>query len=207
MWVALHSVYPMRIGLDEIDREKITREDLLDRIFDDAAGFYEERETEWGAELARSVERFITLQVLDTRWREHLDNVDYLRQGIGLRGYAQKDPLVEYKLEAELMFGEMDMLVKQEVVRVPHARRGAGRGDAAARPARSARRAWTTSMPTPRRSRRSPPAPARPTSTTSPSRTASPSSSSASSTPSATVGRNDPCWCGSGKKFKRCHGA
>ena len=117
MWVALHSLYPMRIGLDEIDREKITREDLLDRIFDDAAGFYEERETEWGAELARSVERFITLQVLDTRWREHLDNVDYLRQGIGLRGYAQKDPLVEYKLEAELMFGEMDILVKQEVVR------------------------------------------------------------------------------------------
>ena len=100
-----------------IDREKITLEELLDRIFDDAAGFYEERETEWGPELARSVERFITLQVLDTRWREHLDNVDYLRQGIGLRGYAQKDPLVEYKLEAEMMFGEMDMLVKQEVVR------------------------------------------------------------------------------------------
>ena len=107
----------MRLEPNAIDREKITREELLDRIFDDAAGFYEERETEWGPELARSVERFITLQVLDTRWREHLDNVDYLRQGIGLRGYAQKDPLVEYKLEAEMMFGEMDMLVKQEVVR------------------------------------------------------------------------------------------
>ena len=117
MWVALHSLYPMRLEPNAIDREKITLEELLDRIFDDAAGFYEERETEWGPELARSVERFITLQVLDTRWREHLDNVDYLRQGIGLRGYAQKDPLVEYKLEAEMMFGEMDMLVKQEVVR------------------------------------------------------------------------------------------
>ena len=112
------------LGLSDAPRDRtrsIARrsrvEDLLDRIFDDAAGFYEERETEWGPELARSVERFITLQVLDTRWREHLDNVDYLRQGIGLRGYAQKDPLVEYKLEAELMFGEMDMLVKQEVVR------------------------------------------------------------------------------------------
>ena len=197
----------MRIGLDEIDREKITREDLLDRIFDDAAGFYEERETEWGSELARSVERFITLQVLDTRWREHLDNVDYLRQGIGLRGYAQKDPLVEYKLEAELMFGEMDMLVKQEVVRVPHARRGAGRGDAAARPARSARSSFDYLHADAATLEALAAGPARPTSTTSPSRTASPSSSSASSTPSATVGRNDPCWCGSGKKFKRCHGA
>ena len=184
MWVALHSLYPMRIGLNEIDREKITREDLLDRIFDDAAGFYEERETEWGAELARSVERFITLQVLDTRWREHLDNVDYLRQGIGLRGYAQKDPLVEYKLEAELMFGEMDMLVKQEVVRFlmhaevqveetpqleQHQRQESFdylHADAATLESIAAGAGAATS-------------------TTSPSRTASPSSSSASSTRSA----------------------
>ena len=207
MWVALHSLYPMRIGLDEIDREKITREELLDRIFDDAAGFYEERETEWGAELARSVERFITLQVLDTRWREHLDNVDYLRQGIGLRGYAQKDPLVEYKLEAELMFGEMDMLVKQEVVRfLMHAEVQVEETPSSSSSTRQESfdylHADAADARGARRRRQ-----ARPTSTTSPSRTASRSSSSASSTPSATVGRNDPCWCGSGKKFKRCHGA
>ena len=177
-------------------------------IFDDAAGFYEERESRVGRRSwRRSVERFITLQVLDTRWREHLDNVDYLRQGIGLRGYAQKDPLVEYKLEGRAMFGEMDMLVKQEVVRFLMHAEVQVEETPAARAARSARRASTTSTRTPRRSSRSRPAPARPASTTSPSRTASPSSSSASSTRSATVGRNDPCWCGSGKKFKRCHGA
>ena len=184
MWVALHSLYPMRLEPNAIDREKITLEELLDRIFDDAAGFYEERETEWGPELARSVERFITLQVLDTRWREHLDNVDYLRQGIGLRGYAQKDPLVEYKLEAEIMFGEMDMLVKQEVVRFLMHAEVQVEENAAARPAPAPgelrlpprRRRHARGDRRRRRARR--------TSTTSPSRTASPSSSSASSTPS-----------------------
>ena len=206
MWVALHSLYPMRIGLDEIDREKITREDLLDRIFDDAAGFYEERENEWGAELARSVERFITLQVLDTRWREHLDNVDYLRQGIGLRGYAQKDPLVEYKLEAELMFGEMDMLVKQEVVRFlmhaevqveetpqleQHQRQESFdylHADAATLEsiAAGAGAAGIDDEPEPN---------------------GFPVVEQRQLDPERTVGRNDPCWCGSGKKFKRCHGA
>jgi preprotein translocase subunit SecA len=204
MWVALHSIYPMRIGLDEIDREKITREELLDRIFDDAAGYYEEREQEWGPELARSVERFITLQVLDARWREHLDNVDYLRQGIGLRGYAQKDPLVEYKLEAETMFGEMDMLVKQEVVRflmhaevqveetpqLEHEQRQQSfdylHADAATLEAIAAGQGGDIDEPEPN---------------------GFPVVEQRTVDPDRAVGRNDPCWCGSGKKFKRCHGA
>ena len=84
-----------------IDREKITREELLDRIFDDAvSASTRSARPEWGEELTRNLERWIVLQVLDTRWREHLDNMDYMRQGIGLRGYAQKDPLVEYKPRA-----------------------------------------------------------------------------------------------------------
>jgi preprotein translocase subunit SecA len=206
MWVALHSIYPMRIGLNEIDHAKITREDLLDRIFDDAAAYYEEREKEWGPELARSVERFITLQVLDARWREHLDNVDYLRQGIGLRGYAQKDPLVEYKIEAETMFGEMDMLVKQEVVRflmhaevqveeaapqLEHEQRQQNfdylHADAATLEAIAAGQGGDDIEE--------------------PEPNGFPVVEQRHVDPERAVGRNDPCWCGSGKKYKRCHGA
>ena len=205
MWVALHSLYPMRLGLNEIDREKITREELLDRVFDDAAGYYEEREQEWGAELARSVERFITLQVLDARWREHLDNVDYLRQGIGLRGYAQKDPLVEYKIEAEMMFGEMDMLVKQEVVRFlmhaevqveetpqfEHEQRQQSfdylHADAQTLEAIAAGQGGEEIEE--------------------PEPNGFPVVEQRHVDPERAVGRNDPCWCGSGKKYKRCHGA
>ena len=74
--------------------------------FDDAVAYYEQREQAWGEidELPRNIERWIVLQVMDTRWREHLDNMEYFRQGMGLRGYAQKDPLVEYRSEGTLMF-------------------------------------------------------------------------------------------------------
>src|SRR5690348_6238386 len=120
MWVALGSVYPIRIPLDSIDRAHTGREELLDRVFEDAVSFYEEREREWAEiseEMPRDIERWITLQVLDARWREHLDNMDYMRQGIGLRGYAQKDPLVEYRSEGTMMSEAMNGIIKQEVVR------------------------------------------------------------------------------------------
>ena len=118
MWVALQSVYPIRVELNTIDRHNITREELLDRIFDDAISTYERARAGVGdEELMRNLERWIVLQVVDARWREHLDNMDYMRQGIGLRGYAQKDPLVEYRYEGAMMFEEMDFLVKQETVR------------------------------------------------------------------------------------------
>jgi preprotein translocase subunit SecA len=205
MWVALHSIYPMRIGLDEIDHAKIAREDLLDRIFDDAAGFYEEREKEWGAELARSVERFITLQVLDVRWREHLDNVDYLRQGIGLRGYAQKDPLVEYKLEAEAMFGEMDMLVKQEVVRfLMHAE---VQVEETAQLEHEHRQERLDYLHADAQTLEAIAAGQGGVDIDEPEPNGFPVVEQRHVDPERAVGRNDPCWCGSGKKFKRCHGA
>jgi preprotein translocase subunit SecA len=205
MWVALHSIYPMRIGLNEIDHAKITREDLLDRIFDDAAGFYEEREKEWGAELARSVERFITLQVLDVRWREHLDNVDYLRQGIGLRGYAQKDPLVEYKLEAEAMFGEMDMLVKQEVVRfLMHAE---VQVEETAQLEHEHRQERLDYLHADAQTLEAIAAGQGGDDIEEPEPNGFPVVEQRHIDPERAVGRNDPCWCGSGKKFKRCHGS
>jgi preprotein translocase subunit SecA len=209
LWVAVNSVYPTRVDQSSIDRATITRDELLDLLFDDAVRHYEAREQQWGAELARAVERWISLQVLDTRWREHLDNMDYMRQGIGLRGYAQKDPLVEYKSEGLRMFEEMNFQVKQEVVRgLMHAevhvedspryeapRQADGGGYRYEHDATSDLQQLAAGV--------------------------APDDAAAAEAeggdpfhveqrrvdPSHDVGRNDPCWCGSGKKYKKCHGA
>jgi len=219
MWTALRSVYPISVDLASIDREKITKEELLDLVYDDAVAQYEEREREWVSksgdeELPRNLERWITLQVLDTRWREHLDNVDYMRQGIGLRGYAQKDPLVEYGIEGQAMFEEMNVQVMQEVVRIlMHAEVDVEPGDGMAAGApppppggRGGNLTYQHEEATTLHDlaaagfqpegdgeddllRAPPPVEQRRVD------------------PEHEVGRNDPCWCGSGKKYKRCHGA
>jgi preprotein translocase subunit SecA len=210
MWVALGSVYPIRIPQAEYEGAATPREELIEVIYNDAVEYYEEREQQWAAnnpDLPRDLERWITLQVTDTRWREHLDNMDYMRQGIGLRGYAQKDPLVEYRQEGQEMFNEMSFLIKQEAVRVlMHADVEVEAGDGnGALPQSQAPRGDLTyrhedaatleaiaagsdvgdqevdmMMPVVEQRQLD---------------------------PERDVGRNDPCWCGSGKKYKRCHGA
>jgi preprotein translocase subunit SecA len=213
MWIALSSIYPIRIPQAEYEGAGTPRDELLEIIYGDASEYYEEREREWGPELARNLERWVTLQVTDTRWREHLDNMDYMRQGIGLRGYAQKDPLVEYRTEGQMMFDEMSFLIKQEVVRVlmhaeveveaspdgqggnvgllpPPPGPGAGytyeHADAATLEALAA--GAGTEMDDPQE-------------------LSMPVVEQRHVDPEKNVGRNDPCWCGSGKKYKRCHGA
>jgi preprotein translocase subunit SecA len=204
MWVALNGVYPLKLDRSRIDANAITREELLDLLYEDAVAHYEGREGEWGDELTRNIERWITLQVTDVRWREHLDNMDYMRQGIGLRGYAQKDPLVEYRAEGQIMFDEMSGLIKQEVVRgttyaeveVERAQEfehGPSRGgelsfehaDAQRLEALAAGAEMDDGEPT----------------------DLMPVVEQRQLDPERDVGRNDPCWCGSGKKYKRCHGA
>ena len=153
----------------------------------------------------RELERFVILQVVDVRWREHLENMDYLREGVGLRAMAQKDPLVEYTREGERMFTDARPRDPRRGRAAPvpcgaRARGGAAgarqqtqtangnlqyehetaagrRGDRSRRRRRRVAPAWRLAR---RRSRRS---------------------------PHEKIGRNDPCWCGSGKKFKKCHGA
>jgi preprotein translocase subunit SecA len=207
MAIAIASLYPSRIDLSALDRQTVQIDELLDLLYDDAAAIYEEREREWGEELARNIERWITLQVLDTRWREHLDNMDYMRQGIGLRGFAQKDPLVEYRAEGFSMFEEMNDLIKQEVVRaLMHVQvepEGGAAGQPAAPPPSGPRgslryeHAQAASMETLASGMNGeeeligPP----------------PVVEQRVVDPHQAIGRNDPCWCGSGKKFKRCHGA
>jgi preprotein translocase subunit SecA len=209
MWVALGSIYPIRIPLESIDRKQTDLEALKDRVFEDAVSYYEQREREWAEmdpELPRNVERWITLQVMDVRWREHLDNMDYMRQGIGWRGMAQKDPLVEYRSEGTLMFDEMNGAIKQEVVRgLMHAQ-------------------LEVSTPTAFEQQSSQPGNLHYTHEEAASLEALaaagiepgmngdtdggfPVVEQRQVDPDKDVGRNDPCWCGSGKKFKRCHGA
>jgi preprotein translocase subunit SecA len=204
MWVALSSIYPVRIQLSSIDREAITHDDLLDRIYDDAVAYYEEREAGWGEELTRNIERWIALQVTDSRWREHLDNMDYMRQGIGLRGYAQKDPLVEYRREGQDMFDEMSFLIKQEVVRaLMHAQVEVERQqsyDHTEQQQRDLRyeHADAASLQTIAEAAPGEDAQELPS---------MPVVEQRQLDPDRDIGRNDPCWCGSGKKYKRCHGA
>src|SRR5439155_25326988 len=102
------------ISVDELrdDLGSLTRETLIEDFTEEARERYAAKEEELGAELMRELERFIILQVVDTRWREHLDNMDYLREGVHLRSMAQKDPLVEHTAEGEPVFTDLGRAIR-----------------------------------------------------------------------------------------------
>ncbi len=210
---AMAALYETEVTASELreDLTEVSRETLIEEFRTDARDAYEAKEEELGPELMRELERFVILQVVDQRWREHLENMDYLREGIHLRGMAQKDPLVEYTGEGEKMFSELGAAIREEVVlHLFHAElqpedaeqleqaqaadgRGNGRlsyehetvaGAGAIAGAASAEAVAGVGAPV---------------------AVATPQTVVAS--PHEKLGRNDPCWCGSGKKFKRCHGA
>ena len=113
----MQALYGTDITLEELKEEvELDREALTEEFVEDALDTYAEKEKEIGAELMRDVERYVILQVVDTRWRAHLDSMDYLRDGIHLRAMAQKDPLVEYRAEGHLMFEELSRTIREEVV-------------------------------------------------------------------------------------------
>src|SRR4051794_9007705 len=107
LWVQLEQIYQVDFGADEIDRSATDREQLKRLLVDDALSLYDEREQELGEELMRALERYLVLQIIDQRWREHLYDMDYLREGIHLRGFAQIEPLVAYKNEAFTLFDDL----------------------------------------------------------------------------------------------------
>src|SRR5262245_56708978 len=107
LWVQLDQIYHVDFGWDEIDRHAVDREELKRMLVEDALGLYDEREEELGEELMRALERYLILQIIDQRWREHLYDMDYLREGIHLRGFAQIEPLVAYKNEAFTLFADL----------------------------------------------------------------------------------------------------
>jgi len=160
-----------------------TQADLLDHLLETVQQRYEAREREFGPTVMQDLQNYILLQSVDSHWKDHLLNMDHLKEGIGLRGYGQQDPLVAYKREAHQVFQEMIERVKEETVRLlfhiqiqredqvqqlrqeqeeqPMFYEAAGGGSA----------------PRPQAAKKS-----------------------------GKVGRNDPCPCGSGKKYKKCHG-
>src|SRR5947208_471048 len=122
LWTALKTLYPISLTLDEAieqaggERADLTREFLVEELVADAQAAYDQREEELGAEVLRELERRVLLSVLDRKWREHLYEMDYLQEGIGLRAMAQRDPLVEYQREGFDMFAAMMDGVKEESV-------------------------------------------------------------------------------------------
>ena len=122
LWSALKTLYPISLSVDEaIDqagghKSDLTREFLIEELTADAEAAYDAREEDLGSEVMREFERRVLLSVLDRKWREHLYEMDYLQEGIGLRAMAQRDPLVEYQREGFDMFGAMMDGIKEESV-------------------------------------------------------------------------------------------
>ena len=219
----------MGIDFDELDPNNLDRQALIDELREDIVEAYADREEELGAELMRALERFMLLQIIDERWREHLHDMDYLREGIHLRGFAQIDPLVAYKNEGFDMFTGLMNAIWEEfgryifVVEVEvEAENGAGAQQPQQQLGRRLqhqldRRLLATPAAPPRTSRARWPRPA-PAAVPEGVQGAADMAAEDVEVPLGPVeprtvdeedriGRNDPCWCGSGKKFKKCHGA
>src|ERR671920_738412 len=113
----MQALYATDITVEELREEvELEREALIEEFVEDALETYDEKEKEYGPELMREIERYVILQVVDSRWRSHLDSMDYLRDGIHLRAMAQKDPLVEYRAEGHAMFNDLRNTIREEVV-------------------------------------------------------------------------------------------
>jgi preprotein translocase subunit SecA len=220
----MSSLYDCEIQPNELDVSQLPRADLVAEFQDDAQDAYEAKEEELGSKLMREIERYLVLQVVDARWREHLDSMEYLRDGIHLRAMAQKDPLVEYRNEGSAMFDELNDQIREEVVRYlfhvevqqPDEKADAeepsydtsdqgGDGNlvyehesVAGAEAIAAATGGAASAATA--------AAGVATATAARSRPA-PAQAQAAPDPYAGTGRNAPCPCGSGKKYKKCHGA
>ena len=116
MLTELKTLYPVSISIDDIADELPEQQELVDMFVEDASAAYDRREEELGSDTMRELERQVLLTVLDRKWREHLYEMDYLKEGIGLRAMAQREPLVEYQREGGDMFNAMMEAFMEEVV-------------------------------------------------------------------------------------------
>jgi preprotein translocase subunit SecA len=186
----LYSTFGLRMEIVEEERAKLKPEQLTEKILEQLTEAYRERERENGTENMRHLERLILLQVIDQHWKEHLLNMDHLKDGIGLRGYGQKNPLNEYKKEGFAMFMELMDNIKLQTVRQLFLLRLV-QEDEIERLARQQREKKQEME----------------------LRHGQPGGMGEVEAGQAPVkregekiGRNDPCPCGSGEKYKRCHG-
>jgi preprotein translocase subunit SecA len=222
LWTALKQLYPISLRLEALEdeaggRDGLTREQLIEDVKADAQAAYDRREQEFGDEVMRELERRVVLSVLDRKWREHLYEMDYLREGIGLRAYSQRDPLVEYQREGFDMFSVMMDAIKEESVgflfnlevqveEEPEPTEEAAFGPAVAQAAAAGAAApsvMAKGLERPRQPQN--------LSYTAPSEVGDVevkgSTVTTADDPFAGVSRNAECPCGSGKKYKKCHGA
>jgi preprotein translocase subunit SecA len=206
---AMAGLYQTEITADELrqDLGQISREALIEEFQADARDEYVAKEEEFGTELMRELERFVVLQVVDQRWREHLENMEALREGVHLRAMAQKDPLVEYTAEGERMFTELGRVIRGEVVlHLFHAELAPEEAQQ-----QLAQQSQTTNGNIHYEHDTSAGAAAIAAAGGGEAVAAGVPSAGGVQTvhasPHEKLGRNDPCWCGSGKKFKKCHGA
>jgi preprotein translocase subunit SecA len=212
-------LWPSRLDLANMTPEQVDRESVSESLVADALMAYDARESEFGAELMRDLERAILLQIIDNRWREHLYEMDYLREGIHLRGFAQIDPLVAYKNEGYGMFQELMYSIWEEFSRtIFHVEVNVepAQTQAAFAPAGvEARNVTYTGGGPDQPSALAGDTPDSVEGDVPEAHTAGGGNGSPEGVNVETVvkgehddiGRNDPCWCGSGKKYKKCHGA
>lgn len=165
------NIFNLDISIDEI--KELSYDEILDLCKDMIISYYDEKENKIGSDLMRQAERFIMLRVLDTHWIEHLENMDFLKEGIGLRAYGQREPLIEYKKEAYEMFQDMLSSIRRDISRI-------------------LMKLEVRSESVERR----------------PVAVISSTSNNTQKKPMKVkkIGRNDPCPCGSGKKYKYCCG-
>lgn len=160
--------------------EEYTRDDLKENLLNLAMKAYEAKETEYGSEMMRELERIVLLRIVDEKWMDHIDAMDQLRYGVGMRAYGQRDPVIEYKYEGFEMFEEMIRNIHQDSVKMilhlkVNREQGAPKREKVAEPVEASHGDSGPRKPAARSSEK--------------------------------VGRNDPCPCGSGKKYKKCCGA
>jgi preprotein translocase subunit SecA len=208
LWSQLDQIFHVDFEIEELDKEGLDRERLTALLTEDALKLYDEREQELGDELMRALERFLLLQIIDQKWREHLYDMDYLREGIHLRGFAQIDPLVAYKNEGFGLFEDLMNGIWSDFARMVYnvevevgSENGDGEQPLQQRPAGAAAADLNYSGGT---------------AEDQPNAYGDPDEEPVSGSTVVEqrrvdeheqLGRNDPCWCGSGKKYKKCHGA
>ncbi len=232
LFAQVEQLFPTEIDPSELSAEQIERAELVNMLAEDALEMYAERQEELGEELMRALERYLLLQIIDERWREHLYDMDYLREGIHLRGFAQIEPLVAYKNEAFTLFNDLMHGIWTDFVRMifnvevelagPN---GDGAGAPSPIPASPGAGSSSTASGRVSYSGGGPVGGAEAIAMASAEAGAAAaayedgevSEQEMSVLPQPVeqrhvdeheqIGRNDPCWCGSGKKFKKCHGA
>jgi preprotein translocase subunit SecA len=217
----LRQIWPLSVEVASLAPETVDREQLKEALDDDAMSAYDEREEQLGEELMRFLERSILLQVIDNRWREHLFDMDYLREGIHLRGFAQVDPLVAYKNEGFSMFEELMHAIWDEFSKLVFRAEIEIQPQQAGAVAAANGGGETTTLAYSGGTLENQPSALREVVAGSGASAADVAAAGATAPGNGgsevvetvvkdehdKLGRNDPCWCGSGKKYKKCHGA